>query len=354
MKNSSLIAVLLCLLSAACIPEPSKSGAAPHFFSLEQGEPVSSSYQLDFPRDHGSHPAQGIEWWYVTANLKSETGQGFGVQWTLFRTSIPNNQFDSQWWDNQIYFAHFAIQSDTSHQAFERYGRAGQVQIQAEPFVARLDNWYLKSEQSAFFPLALNAGAASNDINLVLDTSPLVLHGNKGYSVKTSDGHASMYYSYPFLTVTGTLVFQGQSHQVTGDAWLDREWSSSFINQHHKGWDWFSIRGEDKREALMVFCIRDQQQTYKECRGTEITKAGKAIKQIPPQAIQLSVLTETLLDGVRYPTTWQLELQGRDPIIIDSINKDARNQLTVKYWEGRVRASGGFIGEGYAELVGYE
>jgi len=29
---------------------------------------------LEFPRDHGPHPDYRIEWWYLTANLRDESG----------------------------------------------------------------------------------------------------------------------------------------------------------------------------------------------------------------------------------------------------------------------------------------
>ncbi|PAY01800.1 ABC transporter [Pseudoalteromonas sp. HM-SA03] len=355
MKTNYFIVLLLLFVGVGCTPELSEApDSKSDFFNLELGDPVSPSYRLSFPLDHGSHPDQGIEWWYVTANLKSDSGQEFGVQWTLFRTSVVSVQYASPWWDDELYFAHFAIQDNARHQAFERYGRAGQVKIQANPFITQLDNWYLRSETDTFFPLTLHAEEGKNRVNLTLRKSPIVLHGNNGYSEKTSDGHASIYYSYPFLTVTGELTFQGETHQVSGDAWLDREWSSSFISKAQRGWDWFSIRSQDRSNgALMVFCIRDSQQVYKDCRGTEITAEGRAT-EIAHKDIHLRVLELVSLDGVSYPFKWQLRVKHSPVIQIESTNPDARNQLTIPYWEGRVKVSGGYTGEGYAELVGYE
>ena len=31
------------------------------------------NYQITFPRDHGAHKNFRIEWWYLTANLKSRS-----------------------------------------------------------------------------------------------------------------------------------------------------------------------------------------------------------------------------------------------------------------------------------------
>eukprot|EP00487_Bulimina_marginata_P001528 TRINITY_DN13422_c0_g1_i1.p1 TRINITY_DN13422_c0_g1~~TRINITY_DN13422_c0_g1_i1.p1 ORF type:complete len:106 (-),score=14.85 TRINITY_DN13422_c0_g1_i1:92-409(-) len=65
----------------------------------------------------------------------------------------------SPWWNGQLYFAHFAIQTDNQHQAFEKYGRSGQVKIIAQPFEARLDDWQLARKEATFLPLSLKGAA---------------------------------------------------------------------------------------------------------------------------------------------------------------------------------------------------
>lgn len=349
--------LLLCtvMVLGACSPaeQPAKEQSQ-SVFNLQLGEAVQPGVKLQFPQDHGAHPEQGIEWWYVTANLSSNTGEQFGVQWTLFRTSLAQPELNTKWWDDNLYFAHFAIQSDSKHKAAEKYGRAGQVTIQSQPFVASIDDWSMHSLGESFLPLQLRANTGSEQIALTLKDSPIVLHGDNGYSEKTAQGHASYYYSYPFLQVTGRVHFDGQAHQVQGQAWLDREWSAAFIDPEQSGWDWFSLRHQDPAQgALMVFCIRDEQQHYQDCRGTEISQNGSS-KHIPAKEINLQVTATTDISGHRYPTSWRLKLDHWAAIDIHSRNPNSRNNLTIPYWEGRVSASGGFTGEGYAELVGYE
>jgi len=41
------------------------------------------------------------------------------------------------------------------------------------------------------------------------------------------------------------------------------------------------------------------------------------------------------------------ELPDSPAVIIESITKDSRNQLMFPYWEGRVKANGGFHANGY-------
>src|ERR1700760_3001763 len=43
---------------------------------------------FEFPRDHGPHPDFHHEWWYVTGNLDSDTGERFGFELTIFRVGL--------------------------------------------------------------------------------------------------------------------------------------------------------------------------------------------------------------------------------------------------------------------------
>jgi predicted secreted hydrolase len=353
---------------SACQPEaePASQNKQMHGgFAQQFGEAVDKRQGLNFPRDHGAHHQQGIEWWYVTANLKADNGDTFGVQWTLFRLSVDEQSTQTEkspWWNGQLYFAHFAIQNDTQHQAFEKYGRSGQVNISVQPFEARLDDWQLASKETTFLPLSLKAQQQNYSANLVLANSPLVKHGEQGYSQKTHQGHASYYYSYPFLQAKGNITFAGKTYKVTGDAWLDREWSSALIDPTQNGWDWFSIQADDKeRGGLMAFCIRNSQQSYDYCSASHITRDGD-VRAIANDDVTLQVLKthelkskapQNTLSSNTYPIKWSLNVEGFEPIIIESRNPDSRNQLSIPYWEGRIKTQGGFKGKGYAELVGY-
>ena len=344
--------LLSSLLLLGC--EPAAAPKAKKFQALQtvSGEPVDKSRGVIFPQDHGAHLKQGIEWWYITANLTADTGERFGAQWTMFRTQVPL-PFESAWWDNQLYFSHFALQHEQSHVAFERFARAGQASITASPFAAHIDDWSLKSTKQSFLPLQMRAKQNDYAIDVSLSNSPLTLHGDNGYSQKTDSGHASYYFSYPFLETSGTVTFKGKQYTVSGNAWYDREWSASLLDKSQLGWDWFSlVSDENPKQGLMLFCIRDAQQNYDYCSGTRIAENGQATK-ISKEDISLQTLENITIDGTTYPSQWTIELPGTAPILIETVTKDSLNKLSIQYWEGRVKASGGFIGLGYAELSGY-
>jgi predicted secreted hydrolase len=362
---SRLVFVFFACVLSACQPAEQKS--IPSALQMAIGKPVTRGTPLVFPKDHGIHAEQGIEWWYLTANLQSDSGETFGVQWTLFRTLMPS-KVESKWWDNNLYFAHFAMQHKQEHVAFERFSRAGQAKVTSSPFNASIDNWQLSSINNDFLPLNLTAAHDNHQIALTLSDSPIAFHGDNGYSQKTQSGHASYYFSYPFLKVKGSLTFAGKTYKVTGNAWYDREWSASLLDKNQLGWDWFSLvdsqSEKSKQKGLMLFCIRSaelnteqnggqsKKQSYDYCSGTHIAANGETT-HISKQNIKLSVVETVTLDNRDYPSKWQVELPNTPAIIIESITKDSRNQLTIPYWEGRVKSSGGFNGKGYVEITGY-
>jgi predicted secreted hydrolase len=352
-----LLLTSLFFVLCACQPMVQKTTASKLQVSI--GKPVIKGTPLVFPADHGIHAEQGIEWWYLTANLQSETGETFGVQWTLFRTLIPS-KVESKWWDNNLYFAHFALQNKQEHVAFERFSRASQAKVISSPFNARIDNWQLSSIDNEFLPLKLTAAHENYEIALTLSDSPIVLHGENGYSQKTQSGHASYYFSYPFLKVKGSLTFAGKTYEVAGNAWYDREWSASLLDKEQLGWDWFSLvenhsdtqsDNQPDKQGLMLFCIRGHENHYDYCSATRIAPNGETT-HVANEDIRLSVIETVTLDNRDYPSKWQVELSNSPAIIIESITKDSRNQLTIPYWEGRVKATGGFNGRGYAEITG--
>lgn len=334
--------------------------------NISQAQQVVPGVTLEFPKDHGPHLQQSIEWWYLTANLTSNSGKRFGLQWTLFRTHAKQAHIQSPWWDDQLYFAHFALEDDNGHIAFERFARAGQAQVTAFPFLAQIDHWSLKSPQQDFLPLQLQVSESDYHVDLTLDNSPRVLHGEQGFSQKTTDGHASYYYSYPLLEAQGSLIFKGEEYQVSGSAWYDREWSSGLLDDRYNGWEWFSIqRSAPASGALMVFCLRGSDNRYRYCSGSDISASGK-VQHLDHQIISLTADQFTTLDNKQYPTQWQLNIKAtantpEQQLTIQSVNSDSRNKLTILYWEGRIQVSGQyadnnsteFKGIGYVELTGY-
>ena len=307
---------------------------------------------FSFPADHGAHPDYRIEWWYLTANLSGPDGTPYGLQWTLFRTALAPGEAEG-WASPQIWFAHAAVTTAEAHFATERFARGGigQAGVEVAPFRAWIDEWALEGPD--FDTLTLRAGGPEFAYDMALSAQgPLVFHGDKGFSVKSSEGQASYYYSQPFYEIEGTLTLPSGDIPVTGAAWLDREWSSQPLSERQSGWDWFSLSFESGAK-MMGFQLRQTDEADFSA-ATWIAPDGTTTA-LPDAALVATPLKVSEVGGRAVPTTWHVRLPERGlDVTVKALNPNAWMDLSIPYWEGPVTIEGSHKGRGYLEMTGYE
>jgi predicted secreted hydrolase len=313
---------------------------------------------LRFPADHGPHPDYRIEWWYLTANLADASGNAYGAQWTLFRQAMTAGAGGDGWATPQIWMGHAAVTSSSTHHSAETFARGGvgQAGVTAEPFRAWIDAWEIKArdgfDTTRIAPLDVAASATDFSYQLRLDTKqPLVLQGDAGYSRKSERGQASYYYSQPYFTAGGMLTIDGKPVEVTGQAWMDREFSSQPLASDQTGWDWFSLHlpGNTK---LMLFRLR-QKDGANYFSGNWIDANGKS-EQLAPASIAMTPVTTTDVAGRKIPTSWKVSIASRGlQIETAPLNPQSWMATSFPYWEGPVSFTGSHAGAGYLEMTGY-
>jgi predicted secreted hydrolase len=327
------------------------------FSAVTRGEP------LVFPDDFGAHPDYRIEWWYVTANLTDENGEQWGAQWTLFRQAMaPQNSSEAEagWQSAQVWLGHAALTRAGGHLHADRLARGGigQAGVRAQPFRAWIDDWSLggaaalQPSPMQLTPLQVSATGEGFSYDLKLHASaPLVLHGDRGFSQKSTRGQASWYYSQPFFQVDGEVQWQGEKRRVTGMAWLDREWSSQPLAADQQGWDWFSLHLQDGSK-LMLFRLRSNDDSHF-YSGTWITPAGVA-EPLDASAISMTPLAQSTVAGRTLPTQWRLQIAHKKfDVTAQALNPKAWMGTGIPYWEGPVNIAGSHTGVGYLEMTGY-
>ena len=253
--------------------------------------------------------------------------------------------------------AHSAVTTADKHYADEKWSRdqASLAGVDSSPFRVYLDDWQWTSSTTDLFPATLNANSKQFGYSLTLtSTAPYQKQGEQGYSTKSGDGQvASYYYSQPFIDVSGEVTIDGETHQVSGKGWIDREWSSQFLLDSQQGWDWFALRLSDDTN-LVVFQLRDSKtgsSSYSSARLMQQDGSGIAI---PQKDIQLEATNQTEIQGRKYPTQWQVSIPKQQiELTVSALNPNAKMPLSVLYWEGPVRIEGSHSGTGYMELTGY-
>lgn len=326
---------------------------------------------IQFPADHGPHPAFKLEWWYYTGNLQTDAGRRFGYQFTVFRNALaPPDTTQvvsaSDWRTEQLYFAHFTLSDIDAAQfhAFERFSRgaAGLAGAQPEPFKVWLEDWQATEGTQGMPAMQIRAEEGGVAIDLGMQpVKPTVLQGEEGFSIKgPGAGNASYYYSMTRLQTTGTVTVAGETFAVDGLSWMDREWSTSLLAEDQEGWDWFSLHLDDGRD-LMYFNVRSTSAPRSPYADGALIAADGQKQALEPAAIQLEVLDtwESPRGGV-YPSRWRMQVPGEAiDLYIEPFFENQELDLAIRYWEGAVRVTGSaggqpLSGTGYVELTGYD
>ena len=328
----------------------------PHFAEVRSG------VALVFPRDHGAHPEYRTEWWYVTGWLDGPGGTHRGFQITFFRTATgmaANSR--SAFAPRQILFAHAAL-SDAAighllhgeRMAREGMGLAAASRVDTD---VAIEDWRLRRLPDGRFVAHVEGEGFALDLAF-RPTQPVLAQGDHGYSRKGPDPHsASRYFSLPHLDVLGSVRRSGHAERVTGTAWLDREWSSSYLPPGGVGWDWTGLNFDDG-SALMAFRIRRADGAMLWAGGSwraadgSLANLGLGDVLFVPRRRWRSPRT-----GALYPIDPVLRVRLpsgiRDlplhPLLPDQ-ELDGRAAGGPVYWEGAVSTAGG---RGYLELTGY-
>lgn len=322
---------------------------------------VVPGYRVRFPEDEGSHPDFRVEWWYVTGWLEEPHGP-LGFQVTFFRARPERGR------DNPSAFAPHHVLIGHAALADPRRGRLvyaqrsarigfGLAGAEAGRTLVWLDDWRLEQE-AALFRARIAARQLSIDLTLEAIQPPL-LQGEGGFSRKgPAPQSASYYYSRPQLRVAGSVGAGGAARSVRGSAWLDHEWSSSYLPEGAVGWDWAGINLADGG-ALMAFRMRARDGTALWAGGA-LRGADGRVAIFRPEQVRFAPqrLWRSPRSGAHYPVALRLRLAGLElalePLMEDQ-EFDARATAGTVYWEGAVGAlrGGSLLGRGYLELTGY-
>ena len=137
-----------------------------------------------------------------------------------------------------MWLAHAAITTPDGHFHAQRYARGGigQAGVRLDGdgggFNAWLDDWEWRSARADMFPASsVSTSVSARSSSCWKALASWSTNGVDGYSQKSAQGQASYYYSQPHFRVRG-FVNQGlEKNYLSGQGWLDREWSSQALAQ---------------------------------------------------------------------------------------------------------------------------
>lgn len=339
------------------------------------GFPVpEAGHEFSFPRDHGSHPDFRLEWWYITGHAFGAGGRRLGFQATFFRSAAPHDGSgggsDPRFGTGQLYLAHMAL-LDTATGRFiyqERLNRQG-WDAQADTGRLSIVNgpWSLAMEASPSQTMRLHGSVRSEAaFDFVLTPrKPLVIFGSKGVSRKGAAASAASYYlTFPRLGLAGRITLGKEDIEVTGEAWMDHEISSSQLDPGQVGWDWACLQLRNGQEA-MCYRMRRRDGTVDPFSTLAWINPEGGVTHYPPSQFGWKVLATwtSPVTGAVYPVRVAITLAPEGSpartFILEPLAKAqelAGGAGGIPYWEGGCRVldeRGADIGNAFLELTGY-
>ncbi len=299
---------------------------------------AASLPHVKLPRDHYAHSGVGVEWWYVTSDVRGSDGHRYSVFVTLFRRGglvLPVSQ---------------VVNLDTGAVA----GRSeiivpaliGTTSVDVRTPVATL-RFDPKANTWSF-------GAFTLRYNVTLKVTPekpYALHGG-GTGIVGVGSIESGYYSATRARVDGSFTSAGRAVSFHGTAWFDHQWVERVAALSLPKWDWFACQFDDGTD-LMAYKILGGKSLGAGKGGTFVRRDGSATAVTDPQF----AAGTRALSAVRrrWPLDWTIKVPSQDidvrakALVPDQL---VRGVLHPTFWEGVATATGTKKGICFVEETG--
>lgn len=304
---------------------------------------------VELPADDAFLPSEQVQWWYWTGHLVTEDGRRFGFEIVFF-------SFDS-----------FVIMRDQLVQA--AITDVDDQRFSLEEFVefhlpdrtkngfnlsSGTDNQVTAVGGNGHDRLHAQVGDYVLDLELKATQAPALHYGGNAHPYRF--GGYTYYYSRPKMVTKGTLTIAGQTFQVSGNSWFDRQYGELY-QAILQGWQWFAIELDDNRQ-IMLFDFKGNDSSAE--KSGSITDAQGQTVTLAAHEFEVMVLGEWTSPntGCSYPSGWELEIRG-EKFTVQPLLKDqelhAQHDFWVGpvYWEGACGVTGAVTGKAYVELNGY-
>ena len=163
----------------------------------------------------------------------------------------------------------------------------------------------------------------------------------------------------PRVQTQGQVMIDGETFEVVGASWQDREWSTSSLEKGLQGWDWFAIQ-LDSGENIMVYSLRKQDHSQSRW-SSGVFVYHHQTQTLPAESFQIEVLELWTSPNSQktYPSGWSLNIPSQQlELVITPKMKQQEHLFQFHYWEGAAAVKGtrknqSVRGNAYVELVGY-
>ena len=199
-----------------------------------------------------------IEWWYLTANLDGADGEEYGAQWTLLppapsapgRSGRAGTATRSGWATRRVTTGR---RPPLRRDLRPRRRSAGRGR-RPRPFRAWIDDWEMSGRDGR---RARRHRRARRGRRFRLRARGASGPAARCSRARTATASSRRRARRPTTTASRSTPWRarstvdGRTVAVTGQAWLDREWSSQPMRAEQEGWDWFALHLKDGAKVML-------------------------------------------------------------------------------------------------------
>jgi hypothetical protein len=209
--------------------------------------------------------------------------------------------------------------------------------------------------------LDLTAQLDGISVDVRLDVESGVLF-NSGTGVFPLLGMKIHQYSVPRFATTGTIVIEGETYQVEGVSWFDRQWQhqdTSTADDIH--WTWMDIN-LDNGDAISLWSAPDLSSAQERAWATVLHADGtQTVTAAEPTVVSARDRWVSEESGQIYPTRWTVRIPTLDAeieVVPTPRKQEIVSQVPLLHkYEGAGTMHGTYRGKqvtgfGYVELVG--
>ncbi len=314
--------------------------------------------EIAFPVDEGRH-TDPIEWWYTSGHLQGTTsGKEYSYMLTYFH--FPQSGFDG--------FRILNITDEETGELFEdtkplNYTKLSttSLDIEAAVFLGGTETWSNKVDASNMpipfeYVLSANGSSGGLDLEYVSTKRPLIV-GDDGLFDQGAE-QFTYYYSLTNNEVSGTLSINGVQEEVTGKAWLDRQYGT-FNPLIAEKYEWFSLQLSNGMDINLWNIFTEDRKIPESLEYRILSAYVDENTQYTTNDFDIERLAyHCTPDGERcYSQKWRLSSATNNiDLVVTARHNDSEVKLPFRFYEGSIDIAGTIngievTGVGFAELL---